>query len=150
MTFANSSITKSATVPKSNSAGMDLSPQLVFVYGTLRRGGSNHFRMAGSEFVAPGTITGYMYRIDWYPGLVLNEAGDEIHGEVYSVTPEQLSALDMFEGLSAGEIEGSEYRRVQTTVVRQDSQTLNAWVWEWLGIVDESQRISDGDWLKTE
>ncbi len=129
---------------------MDLSPQLVFVYGTLRRSGSNHFRMAGAEFIAAGTITGRMYRIDWYPGLVLDDAGDEIHGDIYSVTPELLSSLDVFEGLSAGEIEGSEYRRVQTTVVQQDSQTRSAWVWEWLGITDESQRITDGDWLKTE
>ena len=129
---------------------MDLSPQLVFVYGTLRRGGSNHFRMAGAEFIAAGTITGRMYRIDWYPGLVLDDAGDEIHGEIFSVTPELLSALDIFEGLSAGEIEGSEYRRVQTTVVQQDSQTCSASVWEWLGITEESQRITDGDWLKNE
>lgn len=129
---------------------MDSSPQTVFVYGTLRRGGTNHFRMAGAEFIASGTITGRMYRIDWYPGLVLDSAGDEIHGEAYSVGPELLSALDVFEGLSAGEIEGSEYRRVQTTVMRQDSQTVTAWVWEWLGMVDESQRISDGDWLKEE
>lgn len=129
---------------------MDLSPQLVFVYGTLRRGGSNHFRMAGAEFIAQGSITGRMYRIDWYPGLVLDDAGDEIHGEIFSVTPELLSALDIFEGLSAGEIEGSEYRRVQTTVVQQDSQTCSAWVWEWLGITEESQRITDGDWLKNE
>jgi gamma-glutamylcyclotransferase (GGCT)/AIG2-like uncharacterized protein YtfP len=129
---------------------MESPPQLVFVYGTLRRGGSNHFRMAGAEFVAQGTITGRMYRIDWYPGLVLDDAGDEIHGEVYWVTPDLLSTLDIFEGLSAGEIEGSEYRRVQTTVVQQDSQTLTAWVWEWLGLTEESQRLADGDWLKTE
>jgi gamma-glutamylcyclotransferase (GGCT)/AIG2-like uncharacterized protein YtfP len=106
--------------------------------------------MAGAEFLASGTITGRMYRIDWYPGLVLDPAGDELHGEVYSVGPELLSALDVFEGLSAGEIEGSEYRRVQTTVMQQDSRTTTAWVWEWLGMVDESQRISDGDWLKEE
>lgn len=129
---------------------MDSSPQLVFVYGTLRRGGSNHFRMAGAEFISSGTITGRMYRIDWYPGLVLDLIGDEIQGEVYSVDPELLSALDVFEGLSAGEVEGSEYRRVQTTVMKQDSQTLTAWVWEWLGMVDESQRLRDGDWLKEE
>ena len=129
---------------------MDQSAQLVFIYGSLRRGGSNHFRMAGAEFIASGTITGRMYRIDWYPGLVLDEAGDEIHGEVYSVGPELLSALDVFEGFSAGETQGSEYRRVQTTVVQQDSITLTAWVWEWLGLVDESQRVSDGDWLKEE
>ena len=36
------------------------------------------------------------------------------------------------------------------TVMKQDSQTITAWVWEWLGMVDESQRIRDGDWLKEE
>lgn len=125
-------------------------PELVFVYGTLRRGGSNAFRMAGAEPVSDGSITGRLYRIDWYPGIVLDPAGDEIYGEVYAVGPEQLAALDAFEGVSAGEIEGSEYRRVQTTVVKKDSQILTAWVWEWLGEVEESQRISDGDWLKLE
>jgi gamma-glutamylcyclotransferase (GGCT)/AIG2-like uncharacterized protein YtfP len=127
---------------------MEPSPQTVFVYGTLRRGGSNHFRMAGAEFIAAGTITGRMYRIDWYPGIVLDPAGEEIHGEAYLVGPEQLSALDVFEGVSAGEVDGSEYRRVETTVIQKNSQPLTAWVWEWLGMVDESQRLSDGDWLK--
>lgn len=106
--------------------------------------------MAGAEFVASGTISGRMYRIDWYPGLVLDPAGDEIQGEVYFVGPELLSALDVFEGLSAGEIEGSEYRRVETTVMKQDSQTVIAWVWEWLGMVEEGQRVREGDWLKEE
>jgi gamma-glutamylcyclotransferase (GGCT)/AIG2-like uncharacterized protein YtfP len=130
--------------------GMDFSPQLVFVYGTLRRGGSNDFRMAGAEFITAGTVAGRIYRIDWYPGLVLDDAGDEIHGEVYAVDEELLADLDLFEGLSAGEIEGSEYRRVPATVVCKDSRILTAWVWEWLGITDESQRLHDGDWLKTE
>lgn len=129
---------------------MHADPQLVFVYGTLRRGGSNDFRMAGAEFISSGTITGRMYRIDWYPGLVLGEPGDEIHGEVYSVGPGLLEDLDVFEGLSAGEVEGSEYRRVQTTVVLQNSQVLTAWVWEWLGETDEGRRVTDGDWLKIE
>jgi gamma-glutamylcyclotransferase (GGCT)/AIG2-like uncharacterized protein YtfP len=127
---------------------MSQGSELVFVYGTLRRGGSNHFRMAGAHAIADGSITGRLYRIDWYPGIVLDPAGDEIRGEVYQVGPEQLAALDAFEGVSAGEIEGCEYRRVQTTVVKKDSQILTAWVWEWLGAVKESQRISDGDWRK--
>ena len=129
---------------------MHPTPQLVFVYGTLRRGGSNHFRLAGAEWITGGTVRGRLYRIDWYPGLVLDEAGDEIQGEVYSVGPDQLSDLDVFEGLSAGEIQGSEYRRVQTIVMPQNSQPLTAWVWEWLGITQESQRLTDGDWLKEE
>lgn len=121
--------------------------ELVFVYGTLRRGGSNHFRMEGAEPIADGRISGRLYRISWYPGLVLDETGDDIVGEVYSVDLEMLGNLDAFEGVSAGETEDSEYRRIQTTVTRADGETLKAWVWEWLGEVDEAQRLDHGDWL---
>ena len=120
--------------------------ELVFVYGTLRSGASNHFRMNGARFVRSGILRGRMYRFGWYPGLVLDAQGDDLIGEVYAVGPEQLAALDLFEGLSAGEIEGSEYRRVRATVTGGEP-LLDAWVWEWLGPVDERQRIAGGDWL---
>jgi len=120
----------------------------VFVYGTLRRGGSNHFRMAGSEPVTPGTVRGKMYRISWYPGLVLGPEG-QVAGEVYAVGDEQLRALDEFEGVSADE-EGSEYRRVKTVVTAPDGSTVEAWVWEWIGLVDEARVVGQGDWLLAE
>jgi gamma-glutamylcyclotransferase (GGCT)/AIG2-like uncharacterized protein YtfP len=129
---------------------MEARPETVFVYGTLCRSGSNHFRMAGAQFVSEATIAGRLYRIDWYPGLVLDDAGDEIHGEIFIVSPGLLADLDIFEGLSAGEMEGSEYRRVRAQVVRRDSRPAEAWVWEWLGMTDESRRLTDGRWLITE
>ncbi len=121
--------------------------EIVFVYGTLRRGGSNHFRMETAEFIAKGSIAGRMYRIDWYPGLVLDEAGDDIVGEAYSVDLELLGSLDSFEGISAGDTEACDYQRVPTTVTCADGETIIAWVWEWLGAVEESQRLPSGDWL---
>ncbi len=126
---------------------MDAQREIVFVYGTLRRGGSNHFRMEAAEFIAKGRISGKMYRIDWYPGLVLDGAGDDIVGEAYSVDLELLGNLDSFEGVSAGDKEGCEYRRVPTMVTCAAGQTLTAWVWEWLGEVEENQRLRSGDWL---
>ena len=125
---------------------MNASDELVFVYGTLRRGGSNHFRMDGAEFVGFGSIRGRIYRFDWYPGLVVDDSGDEIIGEVYAVSPQQMTDLDFFEGISAGEIEGSEYRRTRVKV-SGCGDPLEAWVWEWRGLVDESRRIESGDWL---
>jgi gamma-glutamylcyclotransferase (GGCT)/AIG2-like uncharacterized protein YtfP len=113
----------------------------VFVYGTLRRGGSNHFRMAGAEFVTAGTVNGRLYQIDWYPGLVLDGTAGGIVGEVYQVSPGMLDELDRFEG--------PEYRRVQTLVRLPDGETVSAWVWEWLGTADETRRITGGDWLGT-
>lgn len=119
---------------------MSLTPVTnIFVYGTLRRGGSNHFRMAAAEFVAAGTINGRLYRIDWYPGLVLDDAAGVIAGEIYQVSPAALEELDCFEGC--------EYRRLRTKVRLPDGEELSAWVWEWLGPVDEIRRITSGDWL---
>lgn len=111
----------------------------VFVYGTLRCGGSNHFRMEKAEFVTAGTVCGRLYQIDWYPGLVLDAAAEGIIGEIYQVSPAVLEELDLFEG--------AEYRRLQTQVRLPHGETLSAWVWEWLGPVDESRRITSGDWL---
>ncbi len=111
----------------------------IFVYGTLRRGGSQHFRMAGAEFVAAGTVRGRLYGIDWYPGLVLDDSAEEITGEVYQVCPGLLESLDAFEG--------GEYRRVRAMVALADEKTVSAWVWEWLGEIDEFRRITSGDWL---
>lgn len=118
---------------------MGMKGEGVFVYGTLRGGGSNHFRMAGAEFVAATTVRGRLYQIDWYPGLVLDGAGDEIVGEVYQVPPSVLKELDLFEG--------AEYRRLQTQVRLPDGEIVSAWIWEWLCPVDEARRITSGDWL---
>jgi len=117
----------------------------VFVYGTLRREGSNHFRMEGSSFLGEATVRGRLYKIDWYPGLVLDPAGDPVPGEVFEVGPEQLAALDEFEGVSAAEVEGSEYRRVET-IAQLESGPMTVGVWEWIGPVKEADRIRD--WLE--
>ena len=129
----------------------DNGSELVFVYGTLRRGGSNAFRMEGAEFVGEAIVRGSLYTISWYPGLVLNEDAGNVRGEVFRVGPELLRALDEFEGLAAGEIEGCEYRRVETRIhldgVATDEVVL-AWAYDWIGQVDDANRISSGDWME--
>ena len=124
----------------------DTNLELVFVYGTLRRGGSNAFRMDGAELVGLATVGGALYRISWYPGLVLDGDG-RVSGEVYRVGPELLRALDEFEGLAAGEIEGSEYRRVKVEADAGNYEVVEVWVYEWKGAFDEDERIQSGDWL---
>lgn len=130
----------------------DGSEELVFVYGTLRRGGSNSFRMDGAEFVSAGKAGGAMFVISWYPGLVLDMEQGHVLGDLYRVGPEQLAALDEFEGLAANELEGSEYRRVKTEVILLEKPygAVQAWVWEWKGEVDTSRKILSGDWMDVE
>lgn len=119
--------------------------EMVGVYGTLRAGGSNHFRMRGAEWIGTAKISGSLYRIDWYPGMVLGGDG-EVRGEIYRVDARVLAELDDFEGVSADE-EGGEYRRVRTPARLADGSLLKVWVWEWLGPCDEGMRIPSGDWL---
>jgi gamma-glutamylcyclotransferase (GGCT)/AIG2-like uncharacterized protein YtfP len=124
--------------------------ELVFVYGTLRRGGSNAFRMDGADFRGPARVEGELHAITWYPGLALKPGGGWVIGELYKVGSEQLRALDEFEGLSAGEVEGSEYRRVKVPVQLHETaeqEMVSAWAYEWKGPVDESKRVVSGDWL---
>lgn len=129
----------------------DIDWELVFVYGTLRRGGSNAFLMDGAEFVGRGRVEGKLYAISWYPGLVLERDMGWVTGEVYRVSQEQLRALDEFEGISANEIEGAEYRRVGAAVALEGmpyDDTLNCNAFEWKGPVSEEKRIPSGDWLE--
>lgn len=124
--------------------------ELVFVYGTLRRGGSNAFRMDGAAFRGTARVEGGLHVITWYPGLTLKSDGEWVIGELYKVGSEQLRALDEFEGLSAGEIEGSEYRRVKVLAhlyELPEEETLWAWTYEWKGPVDPEKKVASGDWL---
>ena len=77
----------------------------LFVYGTLKRGGSNHGQMAGQRFVAEARTTpGYrMFDVGGYPGLVVcPEDRDGVTGEIWLVSPAVLLRLDRFEGVSEG------------------------------------------------
>jgi gamma-glutamylcyclotransferase (GGCT)/AIG2-like uncharacterized protein YtfP len=115
--------------------------ELVFVYGTLRKEGTNHFRMDGAEFQGRAVVKGRLYQFDWYPGLVLDPEAGEVAGEVYEVSSGQLAALDEFEG--------GEYRRVEAEVMRIEPYFRQlVWVWEYVGEVQEERRIRDGDWLE--
>jgi len=114
--------------------------EVIFVYGTLRAGGSNHFRLGNAGGLGAGTVCGRLYRVDWYPALLLDADAGAVHGEVYEVDAATLAALDAFEG--------AEYRRVRVGVMPEGGgEKIDAWLWEYLDPVDESRRIPGGDWL---
>lgn len=78
---------------------------LLFVYGTLKRGGCNHHQLAGQRFIGPArTRPGFtLYDLGGYPGLVAAATDQEgVVGEVWSVDTTSLQALDAFEGVHEG------------------------------------------------
>ncbi|PYS79511.1 MAG: hypothetical protein DMF70_12915 [Acidobacteria bacterium] len=69
-----------------------MNKHLVFVYGTLRRGSARamSIRFPGSRFVADAKVSGSLYDLGAYPGLLLDESNSMVIGEVYEVDNETL------------------------------------------------------------
>lgn len=121
---------------------------LLFVYGTLRYGQSNHGLLRGrADWVREATCRGYLYSVeDRYPALALDEAAPPVVGELYSPHPATRAVLmidlDRLEG-----IEEQHYRPV--VLERPDG----GWLVYAVGPGLESyccpdRRIVGGDWCR--
>lgn len=78
---------------------------LLFVYGTLKRGGANHEHIADQTFVATAeTLPGYvLYELDGYPGMIRDHGtAERVAGELWEVDEHALARLDAFEGVPDG------------------------------------------------
>lgn len=113
---------------------------LIFVYGTLRAGGSNEWRMSQAKFISKAYVLGKLYRVDWYPGLVLDSSAYTVFGEIYFCDSILLAKLDDFEGQY-------EYRRVQTTAITENGDQMVVQVWEYRRSTRHLHEIVLGDWL---
>ena len=104
--------------------------QKLFVYGTLKPGEPNEHILRQIEGVfRPATIKGYLFMIGWgaamgYPGLKLDEAGDDVSGYVFS--------SDEFDGFwpELDAFEGDEYERIIAHVTYEDGQRDQAYVYQ--------------------
>ena len=121
----------------------------VFVYGTLRRSGRNDINnlTPAPRYLGMGEVKGYLYRIDWYPGLTL--AGEEqaitVVGEVYEVSPQLEAVLDEIEAIVPGP--DSEYfkREVQIEVA---GRPLDCFLYEINPARVMGRRpLGHGDWI---
>jgi gamma-glutamylcyclotransferase (GGCT)/AIG2-like uncharacterized protein YtfP len=112
--------------------------QRVFVYGTLRRGGSNH-RLISGERLLGEFITEPKYRmldLGPFPGVVI--PGDQaIVGEVFSVSAITLHALDRLE-----EIPHLYLRE------RIDSPWGNVWIYLYRRSAYKAPVVPGGDWMR--
>lgn len=110
---------------------------LLFVYGTLKRGERNYFRIADQKFVSEAT-TAPKYRVfdlGPYPGLVRDgEKGLAVRGEVFAVSECALAELDDFEGVPTAfvreliEVEGyGEVWAYYTNAVPEGARSGGQW-----------------------
>lgn len=110
---------------------------LVFVYGTLRRGESNHHYLTGSQllglFDTPPEYA--LYDLGPYPGLV--EGHQSISGEVYLIDDETLTKLDVLEDVPV------EYHR--DTI---ETSFGTAWIYVYQDASRLNSLIESGDWCQ--
>lgn len=82
-----------------------MKPTTLFVYGTLKRRAPRrqHPLLREARYVANGSVTGALYDLGEYPGLVRSSrSGERVAGELYELPEagvvEMLRALDSYEG----------------------------------------------------
>lgn len=120
-----------------------MSKHLVFVYGSLREGGawSMSIRFPESKFVADAKVSGNLYDLGHYPGLLLHESNSTVVGEVYEVDEPLLRQLDEFEATS-------NYLRKQVEITIEAQRRL---CWTYVPDPDFysfNSLIASGDWLE--
>ena len=116
---------------------------LVFVYGTLRRGGVREMPglFPDSKFVGDASVGGSLYDFGAYPGLLLGESDSTVKGEVYEVGDEILNRLD--------DIEASSFYRRKQVEVSVGGRGLTCWVYEPdPNLYPDRVLITSGDWIE--
>ncbi len=112
----------------------------LFVYGTLRSGGSNHHLLKTATVVAKDIcLCGYaMYNFGPYPFVEPSaEAESMIYGEIYEIPLELLPILDRLE-----DIEHELYERIY------DSR-IEAWLYvSGKNAPHNLPKIKSGDWFR--
>jgi len=120
-----------------------MNKHLVFVYGTLRRGGLRSMPdlFPGARFVGRAEVGGSLYDLGAHPGLLLDASGSSVTGEVYEIDDAMLNELDAIEA-------PSHYRREQVEASLGDHRTT-CWVY---GPDPEfyprRTLITSGDWIE--
>jgi gamma-glutamylcyclotransferase (GGCT)/AIG2-like uncharacterized protein YtfP len=114
----------------------------VFVYGSLKRGQSNHHWLNGATFVGRARLQGAeLYSLGPYPMAVLRHGSSQtIHGEVFEVNAEGLDQLDVLEDYPG-------YYDRQILSLGDGSQA-----WVYLGsdtLVEHRSLVEYGDWAST-
>lgn len=127
--------------------------QTVFIYGTLRAGEVNDISEAAArnEIDAPNllgtaSVRGHLFDFGLYPGLVADEAGVEVIGDVYEIDDALVAVLDEIEAVYPGVEDRFLAREV---MVKVDGDVLNCRFYPVApNAVKGLPEIKSGDWVE--
>ena len=114
----------------------ELDTDLLFVYGTLRRGFAlhHHLKRMGARFVAKGKVGAELFVLGRFPGARKStRPGKIVAGEVYRLrlAESALKVLDQLEGISPEAPEKCLFQRATTEVTLPNGERRVAWIY-WL------------------
>jgi len=127
-----------------------MTPDLLFVYGTLMRGFDHPMAQLlsrSADFLGEARCGGRLYLVKHYPGLVLSDAAaDVVFGELFRLRQpaELLREFDMYEACGEGFVEPTEYLRQRLAVTRADGAVTEAWTYVYNWPVTNLPRIGSG------
>lgn len=130
-----------------------MSPDLLFVYGTLRPGARSpmtRFLKAHGVLVGRARYQGRLYRIAHYPGAVAsNDPRDMVIGDVFRLRDPALvlKRLDIHEGCGPAARRPAEYRREIVTVKLDETGPAEARTYLYNWPVKLTSQIRSGDFL---
>lgn len=127
----------------------------LFVYGTLRRAIApskdlRHLLHHEAELQGNATVTGRLYNIGSYPGLILSDIPEEIvMGELYKIRDKRvvLHTFDQYEGCIDPFPKPCEYQRVKAEVKTAEGFKVLSWLYAYQWDVKEEMHIKSGDYL---
>ena len=117
---------------------------ILFVYGTLKRGGANHGWLDGQTLLGPArTGPGVtLYSLGEYPGLVTEPSDrDGVVGELWAVDAACLARLDAFEGVPEKLYARESVRLAETPPGLSAADAGRAQLYRYLRKVDPGARI---------
>ena len=135
-------------MPQPDSSPTDTADRHVFVYGTLRCGGSNDITrlLPAPRWLGEAEIAGSMYDFGRYPGVVLGGQG-RVVGEVYAISAELERLLDEIEEVYPQQSDEYFRREVSITVGGQSVSCLIYAINPRYVEVRNAPLLPGGDWM---
>ncbi len=120
-------------------------PQLIAVYGTLRKGQNTLEPLKfldAMKHIGSCKIQGTLVDLGAYPGLL--PSNNLVVGDLFEITDQRLwNELDRYEIFDPDNLAASEYERVYC---RLAEPAIDAWVYFYIGDAARTSVVESGDW----
>ena len=133
---------------------MTQSKDLLFTYGTLRRGVESpmqRFLTDHTTWVGEAVFRGKLYFVGGHPAAIPSSSEeDTIIGDLFEIqtTSDLIQRLDQYEGFNRNNPKASLYIREKRKVRLKKSNAVHeAWIYIFNGPKDRSTVIESGDYL---